>query len=249
MKLERWIVTICLTLIASTLSSCAASPEAERSQPSAPPKIYGEWLIRVKPDKGAQYDQLIEEKGLPLFHAAGGRMVGWWKTLVGNLYEHVTIWEYDDMAGFEKAIQFLGPNEKFAEFVKLRDPLLDGEDSRFMTLSSSGSSPALPERANFVIHETHRVPLIRIPQYMSFMRSVGLDLLEKHGFDVAGPFVTTIGTWSEVTHVIGFRSLTERDRLLRDFYAHEDGAIYVGRVRELAPDITTRLLYPAPFAK
>ena len=29
-------------------------------------------------------------------------MVGWWTTLIGNLYEHVTIWEYDDMAAFRK---------------------------------------------------------------------------------------------------------------------------------------------------
>src|SRR5262249_20137081 len=87
-------------------------------------KVYGEWLIAVKPDKGAEYDKLIESEGLPLFRKAGGRMVGWWKTLVGDLYEQVTIWEYDDMAAFEKAIGILGNDKKFAEFVARRDPLL-----------------------------------------------------------------------------------------------------------------------------
>src|SRR6516164_7328361 len=71
-------------------------------------RVYGEWRIGVKPDKGPEYDKLIETEGLTLFRQAGGRMVGWWKTLVGNLYEHVTIWEYDDMAAFEKAVGFLG---------------------------------------------------------------------------------------------------------------------------------------------
>ena len=60
--------------------------------------------IRVRPDKGPAYNRLIEQSGLPLFREAGGRMVGWWKTLIGDLYEHVTIWEYDDMAAFERAI-------------------------------------------------------------------------------------------------------------------------------------------------
>ena len=51
-------------------------------------------------------------------------MVGWWNTLIGDLYEHVTIWEYDDMAAFERAIGFLSKNPAFARFVAARDPLL-----------------------------------------------------------------------------------------------------------------------------
>ena len=70
-------------------------------------RIYGEWRIHTKPDKGSEYSRLIENSGLPLFRAAGGRMVGWWSTLVGDLYEHVTIWEYEDTAAFERAIGFL----------------------------------------------------------------------------------------------------------------------------------------------
>jgi hypothetical protein len=67
-------------------------------------------------------NRLIEQRGLPLFRAAGGR--GLWTTLIGNLYEHVTIWEYDDMAAFQKAVEYLGGNEQFKAFVALRDPRL-----------------------------------------------------------------------------------------------------------------------------
>ena len=102
---------------------------ARGDDPPKPPgseaaRVYGEWRIRVKPDQGPAYDQLIEKSGLPLFRQAGGRMVGWWKTLIGDLYEHVTIWEYDDMAGFEKAVGFLSKSPEFAKFVAARDPLL-----------------------------------------------------------------------------------------------------------------------------
>src|SRR5438105_8656285 len=106
-------------------------------------KVYGEWRIGVKPDKGTEYDKLIETAGLPLFRQAGGRMVGWWKTLVGNLYEHVTIWEYDDMAAFEEAVGFLGGDKRFADFVAKRDPLLAGEENRFLKLTEGAVPPAL----------------------------------------------------------------------------------------------------------
>jgi len=102
---------------------------AEEKEVAELPKVYGEWLIRPRPDKGTEYRKLIEENGLPLFREAGGRMVGWWNTLVGDLYEHVTIWEYDNMAAFQKAAEFLGKNDGFAKFVALRDPLLAGESS------------------------------------------------------------------------------------------------------------------------
>src|SRR4029077_8919730 len=107
---------------------------AEDKNAPAPAKVYGEWLIRPRPDKGTEYRKLIEEKGLPLFREAGGRMVGWWNTLVGDLYEQVTIWEYDDMAAFGRAVQFLGKDERFARFVAARDPLLNGEENRFLQL-------------------------------------------------------------------------------------------------------------------
>ncbi|HEY2157045.1 MAG TPA: hypothetical protein VGH33_15560 [Isosphaeraceae bacterium] len=50
-------------------------------RPASPPgaearRVYGEWRIRVRRDRGSNYDRLIEKSGLPLFREAGGRMVG-----------------------------------------------------------------------------------------------------------------------------------------------------------------------------
>ena len=39
----------------------------------------------------------------------------------GSSYEHVTIWEYDNMAAFQRAVEFLGSDERFARFVASRD--------------------------------------------------------------------------------------------------------------------------------
>jgi hypothetical protein len=86
-------------------------------------RVYGESRIRVKPDQWPAYDQLIEKSGLPLFRQAGGRMVGCWKTLIGDLYEHVTIWECDSMAAFENVVGFLSKSPDFGRFAVVRAPM------------------------------------------------------------------------------------------------------------------------------
>ena len=210
-------------------------------------KVYGEWLIRVKPDQGNVYNELIKEKGLPLFRESGGRMVGWWNTLIGNVYEHVTIWEHGSMADFEKAVKWLGRSDKFAEFVKLRDPLLDGEDSRFLRLADGGEVPALPETAALVIHELHHVPFTKMGDYLRFMRYSGLATLKKHGFRPVGPLVVEVGKWSEVTYLFLFKSLEEREQLRFAFQTHQDSQLYGGRLGALVSDLTTRVLVPSPL--
>src|SRR6516165_6094961 len=158
------------------LTSTVRGDDAVRPPGGDSARVYGEWRIKVKPDQGPAYDQLIEKSGLALFRQAGGRMVGWWNTLIGDLYEHVTIWEYDDMAAFERAGQFLSKNPAFAKFVAARDPLLAGEESRFLRKAAGAMRPSFPETAPFVVQEIHRVPLARKNAYLAFMTRHGLNL-------------------------------------------------------------------------
>ena len=213
------------------------------------PRVYGEWRIRIRPDQGPAYNRLIEQSGLPLFRKAGGRMVGWWTTLIGDLYEQVTIWEYDDMSAFERAIQLLSKDPTFAKFVAARDPLLAGEESHFLRLAPGSLRPSLPEPSPFVVHEVHRVPLARRGAYLAFMTGPGFDLLEAHGFRPTGPWVVDVGRWSEVTYLFRFESLAEREQLIARFSATPDARTYSEKVSEFAEEVTTRLLVPAPFAK
>ncbi|HEV3021740.1 MAG TPA: NIPSNAP family protein, partial [Pirellulales bacterium] len=235
-----------LVLTADVCSPALAA--AADDVPEAGRKVYGEWRIRVRPDKGQEYAGLIAEQGLPMFRAAGGRMVGWWTTLVGDLYEQATIWEYDEMAAFEKAIVFLGGDERFANFVKARDPLLDGEENRFLKLAAGAEPPRLPETARFVIHERHRVPSARRDDYLQFMREQGLPMLKRQGFRPVGPWIVTIGDSSDVTYLFTFDSLAERERLIERFSAHADAAGYEAAITRYTNHVATRLLIPAPFA-
>jgi type 1 glutamine amidotransferase len=238
-----------------TLAALAPTSRGDGDDRQAPPpggdasRVYGEWRIRVRPDQGPAYNRLIEQLGLPLFQQAGGRMVGWWNTLIGDMYEHVTIWEYNDMAAFERAIQLRSQNPAFSRFVASRDPLLVGEESRFLRLAPGGVRPPLPESASFVIHEIHRVPLARRDAYLAFMTRQGLDLLKSQGFRPAGPFVVDVGRWTEVTYLFRFESLAERERLMAGFSAAAGTRTYGEKIGEYVEEITTRLLIPAPFAR
>ncbi|MBI4601598.1 MAG: NIPSNAP family protein [Planctomycetes bacterium] len=239
-----FVILFAAPYLASRLAPAGAEPAAE----PAAARAYGEWRIRIKPDMGAQYVQLIAEKGLPLFRESGGRMVGWWTTLVGNLYEHVTIWEYDGMAGFEKQVAALGKDERFARFVALRDPLLSGEDSRFLRLVPFAEKPSVPEPAKLVVHEIHRVPLGRMERYLGFAKE-SLPVLKRHKLRPVGPWRADVGRWSEVTYLFLFESLSEREKLIEEFSATGDAAAYGARLAELAEDVSTRILVPAPFAR
>lgn len=239
-----------LTVLVAAIAALAGqgpAPAVDEKASDVTTRVYGEWHIRPRPDRGAEYRRLIEQKGLPLFREGGGRMVGWWTTLIGNLYEHVTLWEYDDMAAYQKAVERLGKDERFAQFAAARDPLLTGEESRFLKLAAFAEKPRLDEPAPFVIHEIHRVPLHALNAYLKFMAKDGLPLLKKHGFRPVGPWLVAVGKWTEVTYLFRFDSLAERDRLIADFSAHPDGATYA-KVTDYADDISTRLLVPAPFA-
>lgn len=234
-------------------SQPAAAADSKARQASKPHvagggKVYGEWIIVVRPDKGKEYNQLIETEGLPLFRAAGGRMVGWWTTAIGDLYEQVTIWEYDGLEAFEKAGQILGKNDRFAKFVAQRDPLLTGERSRFLQLADGAAAPTLPDRSKFVVHEVHRVPFQRMGAYLDFMRRQ-IPILKKHGFSPTGPWQTTVGRWNDVTYLFSFESLAERDRLIAAFSAHDDGKNFGEELTRNVDEVTTRILTPAPHSR
>ncbi|HJT31816.1 MAG TPA: ThuA domain-containing protein, partial [Pirellulales bacterium] len=216
--------------------------------PRAASRIYGEWRIQVRPDRGADYNRLIERQGLPLFREAGGRMVGWWTMVAGDLYEHVTIWEYDGLDAYQRFLEKLGKDKGFARFAAQRDPLLAGEQSRFLQLAAGAEPPHLPETARFVIHERHRVPLAKRQEYLAFFTGDGLAMLKRHGFRPVGPWTVAVGTWSEFTWLFTFDSLAERDRLIADFSGHDDGGAYGDKLSGLVDEVTTQLLTPAPFA-
>ena len=174
-------------------------------------------------------------------------MVGWWKTLIGDLYEHVTIWEYDDMAAFERAIQFLSKNSGVRQVRGGARPALGRRGEPIPAAGRRGERPSLPEPAPFVVHEIHRVPWRR--RCLSRVHDqAGPRRAESKRFRPVGPWIVEVGRWSEVTYLFRYESLAERERMIAKFRRDPDGPNISRKIGELTEEITTRLLMPAPFA-
>jgi len=78
-----WLLLVQFVLVSTTRGDDRPAPPKPAPVSDAG-RVYGEWRIRVKPDQGPAYNRLIEQTGLPLFRAAGGRMVGWWNTSIAT---------------------------------------------------------------------------------------------------------------------------------------------------------------------
>ncbi len=222
----RWILPFLCALailVPRSRGDDRQGPAEPKAGGASGSRVYGEWRIRVRPDQGPAYNRLIEQSGLPLFRGAGGRMVGWWNTLVGDLYEQVTLWEYDDMAAFERAIQTLSKDPAFARFVAARDPLLAGEESRFLRLAPAPYLQSCPISTRSSCTRSTASPCVRRDDYLAYMTGQGLGLLKAHGFRPVGPWVVEVGRWTEVTYLFRFDSLAERERLIARFSATGEG--------------------------
>ena len=99
-----------------------------------------------------------------------------------------------------------------------------------------------------MVHEIHRVPTPKKEEYLDFMTRDGLRTLKEHGFRVVGPWLVDVGRSSEVTYLLRYESLDERQRLKVQFAATAAGRSFDDRLSEFAEEITTRVLVPAPFA-
>ena len=76
-----------------------------------------------------------------------------------------------------------------------------------------------------------------------------MPLLSRHGFRPSGPWVVNVGEWSEVTYLLRFDSLAQREAVRAKFRAHAEGLQYATVIRGYATEVSSRVLTPAPFAE
>lgn len=178
--------------------------------------VYGHWSVKIKPGMEQAYEDLIETEGLPLFRQ-NAKMVGWWKTLIGDLYEQITIWEYDDISTFENGIKASANNKAFQRFARERNTLITGEVSQFLKLGPGAPVPDKPIKLPVIIHETHIVKQGHMPAYLDYWKTTASPGLKEAGFRIVGPFVQHTGHSDQLLILVCFENLAERDRLLGTF--------------------------------
>ena len=130
-------------------------PSRSQAQPAAAKpatdeistRVYGEWRIHIRPDQGTAYRRLIEQSGLPLFREAGGRMVGWWTTLIGDLYracDHLGIRKY---GGVRARGRVVGEEPGVCQVRRRARSAACRRGTRFLRLTTAPSDQACRNRA------------------------------------------------------------------------------------------------------
>ena len=62
------------------------------------------------------------------------------------------------------------------------------------------------------------MPLGRKEAYLKFMQTEGLNLLKRHGVEPVGPWIVSVGNWSEVSYLFRFDSLAEGRATVGGFF-------------------------------
>jgi hypothetical protein len=95
--------------------------------------IYDVRIYDFKPGTVDQYMAAVREIGLPIRESHGIRLAGWFYGEVGTLNQVIHIWEYADMADFEKKSDAVRKDPRwFGEYVPRVQPLLVAQRNQIM---------------------------------------------------------------------------------------------------------------------
>jgi hypothetical protein len=64
--------------------------------------IYVLAIRQLLPGKMAQYKEIETKQLIPVFNKYGMKMIGHWNTVIGNSYETVNLYSFNDMAHYSK---------------------------------------------------------------------------------------------------------------------------------------------------
>ncbi|HLU99630.1 MAG TPA: NIPSNAP family protein [Acidobacteriota bacterium] len=87
-----------------------------------------------------QYEQLFQQQVLPLIREKKLRLLGIWKTLVGDVGEYLELWQFDSLGEFEVKWPSLLEDPRFQELVRTTGPMV--KDENFTLLQPVLKKPA-----------------------------------------------------------------------------------------------------------
>jgi hypothetical protein len=77
--------------------------------------IYALAIRQLLPGKMAQYKEVETKELIPFFNKSGIKMIGHWNTIIGNSYETVNLYAFNDFAHWQKVRE---EGRKDAEYQK-----------------------------------------------------------------------------------------------------------------------------------
>jgi len=82
----------------------------------------------------SRFEQYYEETFWPVIREHGFEAMGMWKTLVGTAGEFTEIWQFDDLADYERKWKALMDDPRVAAIFETTGPMVKGERMKLMEM-------------------------------------------------------------------------------------------------------------------
>ncbi len=89
---------------------------------------------RIRAHQLAAFEQLFVDQILPLTELHELKLLGFWRTLVGNVGEYLELWEFPSVADFEQSWKRLMQDPELAKIFQRTGPMV--EDEKFALLET-----------------------------------------------------------------------------------------------------------------
>lgn len=96
----------------------------------------------------AEYERIFQQQVVPLAAEKGLRLVGIWKSLVGDVGEFFELWEFSSLTEFEIKWPSLLEDSRFQELLRTTGPMV--KDESFSLFQPILSKPGLPDGRRLV---------------------------------------------------------------------------------------------------
>ena len=82
---------------------------------------------RIRAHQLAAFEQLFVDRILPLTQRHDVKLLGLWRTLVGNMGEYLELWEFRSVADFEQSWKRLLKDPELAKIFERTGPMVKDE--------------------------------------------------------------------------------------------------------------------------
>ena len=82
---------------------------------------------RIRAHNLSAFEQLFSGQLLPLIQRHDLKLLGFWRTLVGNVEEYLELWEFRSVADFEQSWKRLLQDPDLVKIFELTGPMVEDE--------------------------------------------------------------------------------------------------------------------------
>lgn len=204
---------------------------------------------RVVPGKAPEYLELISEMypKIAADPANEVRLVGSWRTMIGDMDTYIHIWEYKGYPGFHHSQNVIHENEEYLQHLAQIRPLLRSRESDLMQEFDFWGGTAKPHNYGGIFelrtYDLHSGKLLEWEQHWR----KGLEY-RKQVMEPVGAWFTHLGRLNRVHHIWQFADLEHRKISRQKSWEIPGWADTVHETVKLIDKMESHILVPLSFS-